>query len=231
MLQLLYQQEDKIIQSAEMVADCIQSDGFIYAGGTGHSHMLAEEIFYRAGGFARVIPLLDEGLMLHKSASTSTQLEREEGYGTKFISQFDMKQNDIFFIASNSGRNTASIDMALYAKNKGAKVIAITSIEHTSNVDSRHSSGLKLYDIAHIYFDNLGCFGDASIALNGLETRVGATSTVMGTVILQAIMVEACDSLLKRGIVPEVFSSSNTEKGELQNEKLIVKYQKFITAI
>ncbi len=231
MLQLLHRQEDKILQAAEWVADCVKSDGYIYASGTGHSHMLAEEIFYRAGGFARVIPLLDEGLMLHKSASGSTKLEREEGYGTKFISQFDMNKSDVFIIASNSGRNTVSIDMALYAKNIGAKVIVITSIEHTSNVDSRHSSGLKLYDIAHIYLDNLGCFGDASIALSGLETRVGATSTVMCAVIIQAIMVEACNSLLKKGMVPEVFSSSNTEKGERDNEKLILKYQDYITSL
>lgn len=231
MLKLLHQQEDKILKAAEIVADCVQSDGYIYASGTGHSHILAEEIFYRAGGFARVIPLLDEGLMLHKSATGSTKLERDADYGKKFISQFDMSKNDVFIIASNSGRNTVSIDMALYAKNKGAKVILITSIEHSSKVESRHSSGLKLYEIAHIYLDNMGCFGDASITLSGLETRVGATSTIMGTLIIQAIMVEACDHLLKKGIVPEVFSSSNTEKGELDNEKLIVKYQEYITSL
>src|SRR3989442_13164482 len=29
---------------------------------TGHTHMLAEEIFYRAGGLAHAVPILDENL-------------------------------------------------------------------------------------------------------------------------------------------------------------------------
>ena len=55
--------------AAEIVADAIAGGGDIHAFGTGHSHMLAEEVFYRAGGLVRVRPILFEGLMLHADAT------------------------------------------------------------------------------------------------------------------------------------------------------------------
>src|SRR5258708_3732418 len=73
----------KIAQAAEWLGDALANDKFLYAFGTGHSHMLAEEIFYRAGGLARACPILDENLMLHKEAIQATYLEREEGYAAK----------------------------------------------------------------------------------------------------------------------------------------------------
>jgi len=48
--------------------------------GTGHSHAISEEFFYRAGGFACVNSILEEPLMVHISAAVSTQMERQQGY-------------------------------------------------------------------------------------------------------------------------------------------------------
>ena len=73
-------QMETIGKAASMIADTMQQDGWLYIFGTGHSHMLAEEIFYRAGGMVRVKPILETGLMLHESASKSTELERLSGY-------------------------------------------------------------------------------------------------------------------------------------------------------
>lgn len=36
--------------AAEWIAKSVQKDGIIHVFGCGHSHMLAEELFYRAGG-------------------------------------------------------------------------------------------------------------------------------------------------------------------------------------
>ncbi|MFT7427116.1 MAG: putative phosphosugar-binding protein, partial [Algoriphagus sp.] len=102
---------------------------------------------------------------------------------------------------------------------------------HTSSVDSRHSSGLKLYEVCDLYLDNFGEIGDASIELNGLTTKVGATSTVIGAALLQAIMVQSVQNLLDRGIKPELFSSSNTDDGEESNRILTEKYQAFVKSI
>ena len=42
--------------AADLIADAMAAGGTIHVFGSGHSHMLAEELFYRAGGFVRVRP-------------------------------------------------------------------------------------------------------------------------------------------------------------------------------
>ena len=63
----------------DAVATALASDHLIYVAGSGHSHLLAEEVFYRAGGIAAAQAILDPDLMLHLGAERSTLLEREEG--------------------------------------------------------------------------------------------------------------------------------------------------------
>jgi uncharacterized phosphosugar-binding protein len=230
-LQTVFGQAEKIETAAAWIAECLSKDGFIYTSGTGHSHIFAEEIFYRAGGFARVIAILDEALMLHKDASYSTKVERMEGYAAKLLEEFPISGKDVFIISSNSGRNTVSIEMAITAKEKGAKVIVITNLKHTKSITSRHPSGKKLYEIADLYFDNGGEIGDAAISIEGLDTKVGATSTATGAVILQSIMVQVAENLIQKGTIPEIFSSSNSDEGEEHNETLIKKYKGFVKGL
>lgn len=221
----LPQQSEKIELAAKWVAEALGQGGFIYTSGTGHSHIFAEEIFYRAGGFARVVPILDEALMLHKDASGSTEIERLSGYAVKVLEDYTLGPKDVFIISSNSGRNTVSIDMALIAKTAGAKVIVITNLQHSRSVASRHPSGLKLYEVANAFLDNLGEIGDAAVSIPGYPYKVGPTSTIIGTMLLQGIMVHAAELMVKQGQDPEIFSSSNTDEGEAHNDALLAKYR------
>jgi len=227
-LKAAFNQKEKIQQAATWIADCIEQNGWVFTSGTGHSHLLAEEIFYRAGGFARIIPILDPALMLHENASKSTEVERIEGYAAKLLSEYQFGASDVFIISSNSGRNPVSIEMAQLAKTAGAKVICITNLKHTQQVDSRHSSRLKLYEICDLYLDNFGEIGDASISIKNLPTKVGATSTVIGAALMKVVMVQATELLVNRGFQPEIFSSSNTDEGEEMNTNLIEKYRALI---
>jgi uncharacterized phosphosugar-binding protein len=88
-----------------------------------------------------------------------------------------------------------------------------------------------LYEICDLYLDNFGAIGDASIELNGLNTKVGATSTVIGAALLQAIMVQATELLIEKGFQPEIWSSANTESGEESNESLTKKYKSFVQSL
>ena len=230
-LQKAFSQEKEIQLVARWIADCLKIEGWIYTTGTGHSHMLAEEIFYRAGGFARVRPIFDEALMLHKDAAASTDVERTEGYAAKLLESYPISSKDVFFISSNSGRNAVPIEIAQLAKEKGANVIAITNLQHSKSVQSRHSSGLKLYEIADLVLDNFGEIGDASIAFDGLDGKVGATSTVIGTALLQSIMVQAVGLLLEEGITPEVYISSNSDAGEANNQALLTQYKPLVKGL
>jgi uncharacterized phosphosugar-binding protein len=216
-------------QAAKMIAETLMNDGILYTFGTGHSHMLAEEIFYRAGGLAKVYPILDEGLMLHSGAVKSTSLERLHGYAEALLENYPVKQGDVIIIASNSGRNAVTIEMALEAKKKGMKIIALTNLKHSQNVTSRHTSGKLLYQLGDVVLDNCGCIGDATVEFDQIGC-VGPTSTVIGAMILHAIICDAVEIMLKKDKAPEVFISSNVGNGD-NNKALIEKYSKTIKCL
>jgi uncharacterized phosphosugar-binding protein len=227
-LEKAFQQEQEIKNAASCISTSLKNNGWIYACGTGHSHMLAEEVFYRAGGFARVRPLLLPKLMLHESATGSTEEERKEGYAPLLFQEYTLTENEVVIISSNSGRNSVPIELASYAQQKGAKVIVITNLAHSQSVSSRHASGLKLYQLGNVILDNFGEIGDAALQLEGLNTAIGPTSTVIGTALLQAILVEATSQLLAQGIVPDIFASSNSDQGGAHNEELLEAYKPLV---
>ena len=68
--------------------ETLEDGGLIYLFGTGHSHMLAEEGHYRAGGLAAVCPVLHSSLMLHEGAVISTKMERTSGLGSAVLSRY-----------------------------------------------------------------------------------------------------------------------------------------------
>ena len=223
-----FQQEREIREAASFISTTLIKKGWIYACGTGHSHMLAEEVFYRAGGFARVRPLLLPKLMLHESATGSTEEERKEGYAPLLFQEYEITERDVLIISSNSGRNSVPIELASFAQQKGAKVIVITNLAHSKSVSSRHSSGLKLYQLGNVVLDNFGEIGDSALHLEGLNTAVGPTSTVIGTALLQAVCVEATAQLLAQGIVPDIFASSNSDQGGAHNDALLEAYKPLV---
>jgi len=98
-------QRAAIEQAAAWLGEALANGRWLYAFGTGHSHALAEEIFYRAGGLARGVPILDDLLMLHKEAIEATYLERREGYAAELFRQYPVERGDMLIVASNSGRN------------------------------------------------------------------------------------------------------------------------------
>lgn len=228
---ILTEQGENIETAARAVADTLENGGRIHTFGTGHSHMLAEEIFYRAGGLVNVNPILETGLMLHESASKSTALERLEGYGEILFDMHGVKEKDILFLFSNSGRNGVAIDLALIAQSRGVKTVVITNMEHTMQGKSRHSSGKKLYELGTIVIDNCGCTGDASMEIKAIGRNVAPTSTAAGAAILNAIEARAVELMVADGYVPEVFSSSNVDGGDEINDAYVKKYIKEIKSL
>ena len=225
------EQIDNIEKAARAVADTLEKGGRIHAFGTGHSHMLAEEIFYRAGGLVNVNPILESSLMLHESAAKSTELERLEGYGEILFDHHSINSNDILFLFSNSGRNGVAIDLALIAGDRGVKTVVITNMEHTMKGASRHSSGKKLFEAADIVIDNCGCHGDASMRIEAINRNVAPTSTAAGAAIMNAIEARAVEIMVADGFTPEVFSSSNVDGGDEINNAYIAKYKKEIKSL
>ena len=207
--------------AAALVADSLARGGSVHAFGTGHSHMLAEELFYRAGGLVRVKPILFEGLMLHAGAELSTSLERLSGVAAALLEQHPIASGDVLVVASNSGGNAVVREMAGLARARGIPVIAIVSRAHASSGSARAAGATNLQDVADVVIDNGGAPGDAAVAIDGFAQRVGPTSTVVGAAALNAIVAEAAERLVAQGIEPDVFLSSNVEGGDDVNARLL----------
>mgnify|MGYP002511941001 FL=1 len=224
-------QENMIDRVADVCAECIYNGGLLYFFGTGHSHMICEEPFYRAGGLACIYPILETDLMLHEGASKSSGYERLEGLGNLVVANTNIGKGDVLFIASNSGRNCAVIDAALEAKKRGAITVAITSMDHTTKVASRHSSGLKLYQVCDYVLDNGGEMGDASVELAGMEQKIAPTSSVMDITLVNLILVNTVEILLRKGMKPPVFMSANTDAGDQANKAVLDMYRARIPSL
>ena len=219
---------DSIAKAAECFKNALKNGNNIYLFGTGHSHMLAEELFYRAGGLVKIHPILNETLMLHQSAFESTEKERCEGLAENLFDDYKIKKDDVIVIISNSGRNGVIVDMALLCKEKMVTVIALTNLNHTYSGESRHKSGKRLCELADITLDNFGCVGDACLDIDGVDGKVCPTSTVSGALILNAVVAQTVELCVDEGFVPEHFASANIDGGDEINSRLVEKYKKEI---
>ncbi len=225
---VLETQMDKIDEAGAIVAETLMNDGFVYAFGTGHSHMMAEELFYRAGGLARIYPILEDALMLHNGAIKSTEMERLDGYAELILDRYECNEKDCLIIASNSGRNAVSIDMVKAAHKRGMKVIGLTNLEHSKAQKSRHISGSKLYQIGDVVLDNQGCLGDASLYIPEMDQNIAATSTSLGAMLMHTVVISAVEIMIKKGHLPEVFTSANLDEGDEINDEIQSKYRSFV---
>ncbi|MGB2579307.1 putative phosphosugar-binding protein [Elusimicrobium simillimum] len=211
-----------IDESAAIVANTIEHDGIVHTFGAGHSGSVALEGFHRSGAPVQISAILDPALMFQHGAEAGTMIERQEGYVLPILASHDMRPQDCIIIISNSGRNPAGIDTAIYAKKRGLKVIVITAYGAQKASPSRHSSGKKLADYADIVIDNLAGKDEANIELYDGK-KVGPLSTITGAAIINAVYFRAVELLLAKGIKTPVYSSSNAG-GDDGNEVLAEKY-------
>src|SRR5215213_437144 len=119
-------QRAKLLQVARQMAETTSKDQRIFLFGTGHSHLLAEEGFYRAGGLANVVPILTEHVMLHHLPSLGSRLERTPGLATLILERYAPQPGEMLFVFSNSGVNQLPVEMALHGREKGLFIVSIS---------------------------------------------------------------------------------------------------------
>jgi len=222
---IIQDQWPEIERAASILATAIRDGKIIHAFGSGHTHILVEEIWCRAGGLAAINPILDPDQMPYTGPFKGSALEKLPGFGEILFAAHDAEPGDIIIVISNSGRNPTPIEIARAAKARGLTVIAITSMEYSSQVASRDPSGKKLYEIADLTIDNTGPLGDALMELPGTGLKVGPSTTVLNAAILNAIVCEVSEMLLRDGVEPPVFVSANLDVPADHNEKLIAQYR------
>lgn len=213
-----------VAEAASLIAQAIAEGRVLYVFGASHAGILAQDLFYRAGGLAAIEPILPAGLMLNERPITrTTRLERLEGYGDLILQDTAVGKGDVLVIFSVSGRNPVAVDMCRAAQARGARVIALTNLTYSQSVSARGQG--RLFEVADIVIDLPGSVGDAAIALDGLEQAVGPTSTAVGSAIVQGLMVEVSARLLDMGVNPPVFVSANLDHADAANARLLQAYR------
>ncbi|GID28188.1 UPF0309 protein [Paractinoplanes brasiliensis] len=199
----------------------------IQAFGCGHSEALAMEIAGRAGGLVPTNRIALRDIVLYGGSPLSELadpgVERRTDIAHRLYELAPIKPDDAFVIASNSGINGAVVEMALLVKERGHKLIAITSAEHSAGVESRHPGGRKLGEIADVVLDNGAPYGDATIPLPG-GGAVGAVSSITAALPAQQIVAEVVERLLAAGITPPVHLSDNVPGGKDHNAEIEARY-------
>ncbi|MDF7639246.1 SIS domain-containing protein [Lactobacillus sp. ESL0791] len=222
-------EQGKIEQAIDTLVKANADHHSIYVFGASHAGILAEEMYYRAGGMITMNAIFGKEVMLNCQPITSTsKMERLEGYGSVLADNVKFQSEDVLILHSVSGRNPIIIDMALAAKKQGVTVIGLTNLQYSQSVTSRHSSGKRLFEVADIVIDNHGDVGDGACTIEGAEQKVGPTSTVIGASILNTIIVETCQRLAAAGKPVPVFYSANLDDGDAKNQQLISQFKDVI---
>lgn len=217
-------QEPVLRQAAELIYERISQGGRFYATGTGHSHMMAEELYSRAGGLAFVRMIAPPEFTLDAHPMKSTLVERIPQYAQVVLTQYPVHPGDVLLIASNSGRNGLVVELALQAQARGAAVIALTSLRHSAGCASRHPSGKLLKDVAELVIDNCAEAGDAATPLGDSGITMGATSTIAGAYLMERLAMLVAQKYLDNGQVPPVLRSSNLDGSDERNRALFSQY-------
>ena len=213
-------QKEKMEEAAKMVAETIKNDGIIYIFGCGHSHLIALDCFYRAGGLANVSAMLDTDLMLHNGAAKSSKMEKMEGIAESIFERYCITDKDVLITVSTSGKNAVPVEMAQTATKNGIKNISVVSSAYFAD---KKGTPL-LYECSDVYIDNCVPHGDAVIDIEGAQTKMGSVSTAASSFILQSVLMEAAEIAGKEGTELPVYMSGNIDGGADFNKALIKKY-------
>lgn len=221
---LVREQQEALETGARMLSETLKDDGLIYLFGCGHSHMLAEEGFYRAGGLGAVYPVLQSDLMLHEGAVKSSALERKSDLANEVFLRYPMSEKDTLIVFSNSGINGLPVEMARLATQKGVRTIAVSSSAY-DEAASRHPQGLHLSQACVHAIDTAAPHGDASYAIHGTIYKMAPVSTIVSAFILNSLLARAAEMTIEDGVTPSIYVSGNIEGGREMNEAVIERYR------
>ena len=225
---VLDSQRENIEKAAEILTHTTENGGIIYGYGTGHSHLVTDDAFWRAATPANYCALLEQSATGSFEITKSYHIENTYGIGKIIVDYNRITPNDCMIIISNSGNNIAPVDAAIRAKEKGIPVIAITAVEYSEFLKAKHKSGQKLKDIADVVLDNCSLIGDAAVPIDNFKMKVGSTSTIPNVFLQNAILVQMVENLVEKGFEPDVYYNGHMafmdDSCADHNDKLVDKY-------
>ena len=220
-------QQERVREAADLITECLRNGGIVQVFGSGHSEATAMEIVGRAGGLVPTnrLALRDAVVfggeppeLLHDD-----RLERDPDIARRILAVHRIDPSDVFVVVSQSGINGSVVELARLVRERGHRLIAITSLQHTARVAPRHPSGQRLTELADVVLDNGAPYGDAVLPLPG-GGAIGAISSITAALLAQLIVAEVVRRLLDSGERPPVYLSANVPDGDEHNRILEQRY-------
>ena len=224
------EQLDNIKKAASLMVDAIKADKLINVyGGGGHTTLCMGEMFFRAGGLSNINPIMETGLSVFNQALKYLELERTVNYGSAIVKYYDLQKDDLLIVFHNIGINPATIDAVEEAKNRGVKIIAISSSYWQNEMPKehfiRHPNGKNLFDYADVCIDDYNPVGDAVISIEGFNTPIAPVSNIVDFYIAHLLEIYTVEECVKQGLEAPCWNSANTPGGDEKNAKYLEKYR------
>ncbi|MCF0110670.1 MAG: sugar isomerase domain-containing protein [Erysipelotrichaceae bacterium] len=222
-------QADKIREGAKLIADCYEQGGIVRLFGCGHSHLITEDVFWRAATLGNVHAILEPSVSGMSEITKAGNVESLEGYGQMIVEYHKIAKPDIMICISNSGNKAVAIDVARTCQEKGIPTIVLTNVKYSEYLNAKHSSGKKLKDFGDVVISNCSAIGDSAMTIDGFDIPVGSTSSIPFLFIQNSMFAEAVELLVQRGIKPEVYlngslKANDPERVNTNNGNIVDKY-------
>lgn len=229
-------QADNIRKAGALCAQAIAQDRLINVyGGGGHTTLVMGEMFFRAGGLSNINPIMETGISVFNQALKYLELERCVNFGRSVMKYYDLQKDDVLIIFHNIGINAATIDAALEAKERGVKIIAVSSSHWQNEMPAdhfiRHPSKKNLFELSDVCIDDFNLVGDAVVRVPGLDTPIAPVSNVVDFTIAHLLEIETIRQCVEKGIVPPVWNSANAPGGDEKNAALLKKYKSRVKSL
>ena len=178
---LVETQTGAIERAASLVAAAIANGHRIWVTQTSHTFHL--EATHRAGGLMAVDVLEDPE---------------------------SIQAGDAVLLGTSAGTSAGTIQLAITARERGAVLISFSQVafETDLRIPRDHPSGRVLHELADVFVDLGGPFGDGEFALTGTDVRIIPSSGVTGVVALWMLLAEVVRLLGEGDRVPLVWQSN-----------------------
>lgn len=203
-------------EAAGRIVGALAAGGIVRPAGAGHSLATVLELFFRAGGLAAVRPMWHPRVLPLHGAGASTAAEREPGLGRSVAEQAAISSHDVVLVVSTSGINPYPIEIAQVARERGAAVIAMTSVAASSAATPR--AGVRLLELADVVLDTGAPPGDVTWPQDAPVTA--AASSLAAT----ALWLRVQQEIVAADPSVELWRSANVEGNDVLNREVAARW-------
>lgn len=208
-------QSETIRLAAKLCADALANGRVIHIFDSGH--LIASELFGRAGGLVALSQLtfgLNVNNVVKSRAARPDEKTLSFGYIEHIFETNQLRQGDVLFVGSVSGKTANVIELARQARAHGLTVIAVTALAYSSRLVSEHPSGQRLFEVADLSLDNGAPFGDAMLDVEGLDYAICPASGIGAAAVMWAVVAGIVQEMMARGLAPTIYPSVNRPEGK-----------------